>query len=459
MIEQEIFPKVVQQINKPFVEDSHIRNVFEIINHSLFNYNSPFLQIKSYLCINKIISDTFKLAFAEMYSQYILIQTKELSANKSKYDSMKIMLISDIKSNIQNMKDSKKFGETTAEQIIKNIERNLIQDSKIRIGKEINKLMIETLKNPEELLNHAFDTSFLSLNYEKIFHYSTCNQHYLNRVSQALTENKLKSIIAKEVNDFEKDLSEFIKLFDQFDIDIAGTTIHEFIDSMLAKTCFSELKMNHLERVKQTMVNFEIKNIDHFNLAFKGKVCNKILECQNNLKINADEIKNRAKILNESFLKECIGCVSVCPGCGSKCNLQINHVGPHKSAKHILNGFVGWHYIHTKVVNIEYCWEKKFYFDSRIHSGDKVYENFERFLKEKYPDWLNDVKENYIKYSGGANEVKNFADFNYFMKKSWMNVRLPIIKKYKLVDKEYESDWLNLEDKQKKLQKNFKLKF
>ena len=46
------------------------------------------------------------------------------------------------------MKDSKKFGETTAEQIIKNIERNLIQDSKIRIGKEINKLMIETLKNP-----------------------------------------------------------------------------------------------------------------------------------------------------------------------------------------------------------------------------------------------------------------------------------------------------------------------
>ena len=60
-------------------------------------------------------------------------------------------------------------------------------------------------------------------------------------------------------------------------------------------------------------------------------------------------------------------------------------------------------------------------------------------LIEKYPDWLSDVKENYIKYSGGANEVKNFADFNYFMKKSWMNVRLPIIKKYKLVDKEYES--------------------
>ncbi len=40
-----------------------------------------------------------------------------------------------------------------------------------------------------------------------------------------------------------------------------------------------------------------------------------------------------------------------------------------------------------------------------------------------------------------------------------MNVRLPIIKIYKIVDKEYESDWLSLEDKQKKLQKNFKLKF
>jgi hypothetical protein len=126
------------------------------------------------------------------------------------------------------------------------------------------------------------------LNYEKIFDYATFTQHYFYHVTQPLTENKLKSIIAKEVNHFEKDLSEFIKLFDQFDIDIAGTTIHEFIDSMLAKTCFSELKMNHLERVKQTIVNFEIKNIDHFNLAFKGAICKKILECQNNLIINAD---------------------------------------------------------------------------------------------------------------------------------------------------------------------------
>jgi hypothetical protein len=67
-----------------------------------------------------------------------------------------------------------------------------------------------------------------------------------------------------------------------------------------------------------------------------------------------------------------------------------------------LNGFVGWHHIHTKVVNTEYCLEKKFYYDSRIYSGEKVYENFELYLKEKYPDWLSDVKNNYIKYSGGA---------------------------------------------------------
>ena len=42
---------------------------------------------------------------------------------------------------------------------IKNIERVLKQDSETRIEKEINKLMIDTLKNPEELVNHAFDTS------------------------------------------------------------------------------------------------------------------------------------------------------------------------------------------------------------------------------------------------------------------------------------------------------------
>ena len=52
--------------------------------------------------------------------------------------------------------------------------------------------MIETFKNPEELVNLAFDASFLSLDYEKVFQYATRTQHYFNHVTQALTENKLK---------------------------------------------------------------------------------------------------------------------------------------------------------------------------------------------------------------------------------------------------------------------------
>jgi phosphotransferase system IIB component len=34
---------------------------------------------------------------------------------------------------------------------------------------------------------------------EKLFHCATRNQHYFNHVTQPLTENKLKSTIAKEV--------------------------------------------------------------------------------------------------------------------------------------------------------------------------------------------------------------------------------------------------------------------
>ena len=392
-----------------------------------------------------------------MYIKYSDIQKNELEANISKYDSMKRTLILDIENNIQNMKDSKKCGEAAAEQLIKNIERVLKQDSETRIEKEINKLMIDTLKNPEELVNHAFDTSFLSLDYEKVFHYATNTQQYFDQVSQKLTENKLKSIIASEVNYFEMDFSEFIKLFDEFDIYMVGTTIHEFIDCIVEKTCFSMLKKNYLKRIKETMINLEITNIDHFNIAFKETVIKKILECQKSLKLNAVEIKNKANFINKACLKKCIGCLASCPGCGSKCHLQIGHVGSHKSAKHILNGFVGWHNIDTKLVNVEYCWAKRFYSDSRIQFGKKVYDNFVTFLTERYPDWLNDIRENFIKYSGGANEVKNFTDYNYFMRKSWMNVRQPIIKKYKLVDKEYENDWLNLEDQHKMLKKNFKL--
>ena len=43
------------------------------------------------------------------------------------------------------------------------------------------------------------------------------------------------------------------------------------------------LKKNYLKRIKETMINLEITNIDHFNIAFKETVIKKILEFSKNI--------------------------------------------------------------------------------------------------------------------------------------------------------------------------------
>lgn len=67
-----------------------------------------------------------------------------------------------------------------------------------------------------------------------------------------------------------------------------------------------------------------------------------------------------------------------------------------------------------------------------------------------------DVEDNYIKY-GKVDAARNkaFNDFDYFVKKCWMNTRKPLIAKYSIVDKAYDDEWKTLEDSLNMLNKYF----
>lgn len=43
------------------------------------------------------------------------------------------------------------------------------------------------------------------------------------------------------------------------------------------------------------------------------------------------------------------------------------------------------------------------------------------------------------------------------MKKIWMNIRLPLINKFEIVDKKYEEIMIKLEEKDKRLPSNFRI--
>jgi hypothetical protein len=449
-IEKNIIPQAISQITKPFVEDAHIRNVYEIINNNLFNIHSPVSKRREHLYINRLTIDVFKLTFERMYLNYIKLKKTELSTNRYEYETMKIELIKNIKEDIENMESSKTSGERTAEQLISIIENILNRESKTSTEISISVQLMETLKNPEQLIEHAFQTSFLANDYEKVLKYVVNIGEYCEEVSQSLTEYKIKPIIATEINNFQRKLNELVKFFGNFDLNVSGNTVHGFLNSIIESVVESEIQ-NILNRTKIQMIDLEIKNIDHFKTSFKDTVCKKVSESINNMQINIDSVKNVAQVYSKEILNKFIGCVSVCPGCGSKCHLQPGHVGSHRSNKHILNGFNGWHFVDSNVIVTEYCWEENFYLKSKIQAADKIYDNFESYLKECHPDWLADIKHNNVVYSGGTINSKTFINFNYFMKKSWMNVRHAIIARHNLVDRKYENDWLILEDKEKML--------
>ena len=52
---------------------------------------------------------------------------------------------------------------------------------------------------------------------------------------------------------------------------------------------------------------------------------------------------------------------------------------------------------------------------------------------------------------------KSYLDYLWFMKKTWMNIRRPLIKQAGIKDRSYDEDMLKLEDKDKMLDEDFKI--
>lgn len=82
-----------------------------------------------------------------------------------------------------------------------------------------------------------------------------------------------------------------------------------------------------------------------------------------------------------------------------------------------------------------------------------VYDNFKKYLEQEHKNWLYDVEENYKNMIQIESNAKNLK-LKREVIRGWMNVRKAIMNDR--VDKEYDSEWLELEDKEKMLKADHK---
>jgi hypothetical protein len=457
IVKEKITKEVKFVIKSSHVEDVHVRNTFFVINNYFFQMNSPIIRYRDYINIHKLLLIVSEYAFYHIFKEYIKNRDKEISEIKEKYESKKNDLIEQATKAYNNMDDANKSGKNTFDSFYEKVYEQLHENSKENAKKEISNKLFQVLKNTDELMDQAFKKSFEAFDYNAVYKYVTNIVDYCNDVSESLTKESIRVIIANEKEIFRKKLNDFIDtitFISGLKLYKSTSTIYQFIDEIITQFKDPNLK-DILQKAKKAIYDGKIQEIEHFSKSFFNNVTEKLLNLELSLKTYNESLEKYAKETKESDLKKIIGCPSKCPGCGSKCTQDIGHKGSHKAFKHVYNGFSGWSMEDTKKIILNYCWEGYFYLGGVIYPINGKREHFKSFkdlLEKHFDTWSYDVETNYIKFGKEeASKNKAFNDFDFFVKKCWMNVRNAVLRYYSLYftvyDKEYDSAWKLLEEK------------
>lgn len=123
------------------------------------------------------------------------------------------------------------------------------------------------------------------------------------------------------------------------------------------------------------------------------------------------------------------GCSELCPCCGSKCDLIGTHT-THKCSHHLLPAFNGWRVAGTREAALDACKScKNHEAPKRSDFSNFLYSNLDEYLRAEHPEWLPFPVE----------DKELLADS--VLKAAWVNCRLPLLKRYDMVDNT-PADWI-----------------
>ena len=291
IVYDKIIPEVNGRIDKPFVDDSHVRHAFNSIYKHLFvDQQSPIVHCSTSNTLHQfnmeqLTRDVLVQTLSAMLDFYVNLRDTELQAKRDEYEKLSTRLRTRIETDIKCMHDSNESGTNVAKQVVASIVELLVKESDKRAQEQISRVIFDRLKNPEELIDHAFKTSFEALDYQAVYKYVRDVVGYCTEVSEELTAPRVKCTIDSERRRVEENVQLVIHtILTRLNRNAfcSASTVHSFLDE-LRKTSKSndddeddEVVQEMIERIlskcKTGVVERFIQNAQCFQRSFGNEV-------------------------------------------------------------------------------------------------------------------------------------------------------------------------------------------
>ena len=437
--------------NSFHVTQSLVGDILIFLNDILSHPDS--IVNKYNLNFGRVFNSLIKHFFILIVKKLDHIQNLNIKREKDKYEREKNELIEKTKITFRLKSDSKKLGSTIASDFIDKLFDDLIQIEHLSIVNKCKEKINEKFKTPNELIEFAFKLSFEDCNYDKVFKYVIDVNRYCKEVCYESINIDLKILVINQ-QEFIKNLyTEFLSFLTNVNLENEILSCSQFFENLKFKAEKVNESLVSFFNLKDSIIGTEIKDKNLFVRGFKESIGNFYEQIEQKLdKFNRD-LDTKCKHEVKEYIDVYLGCCSRCPCCGSKCENAKGHDGNHVSSFHILDGFFRWGEKKTNKVMTLFCWEETKFKKGEIYLGEKKFDNCTIFLQTEHPDWLNDITENYNKYGKNPLNSGNKKFRNQIIR-AWMNTRRPLLKIYKQLDKEYDSEWILMEDEKKMLKED-----
>ncbi|RMZ98090.1 Interferon-induced very large GTPase 1 [Brachionus plicatilis] len=451
--------KLIIRFDQTYLIDSNSFHVTQSFIGDILNFLNDILS-DQYSIVNE-----YNLNFGRVFNSLIKhflflivkkqdhIQNQNIKREEDKYEKEKNELIEKTKATFRLKSNCKKLGSKIANDFIDKLFDDLIQIEHLSIINKCKEKINEKFKTPNELIEFAFKLSFEDCNYERVFKYVIDVNRYCKEVCLESINNDLKILVNRRQECIKNLYTQFFLFLKNVNLDSEILSCSQFFENLKIEAEKVNESLVSFFNLKDLIIGTEIKDKDLFVLGFKESIGNFYEKIEQKIDRFNKDLDTKCKDEIKEYIDVYLGCCSRCPCCGSKCENAKGHDGNHVSSFHILDSFFKWGEKKTNNVTTFFCWEEKKFKKVQIYRGEKKFDNCTIFLQTEHPDWLNDITENYNKYGKNPLNLENKKFSNQIIR-AWMNTRKPLLKLYQRLEKEYDSEWMLMEDENKMLKED-----
>ncbi|MDR3549120.1 MAG: hypothetical protein P4M11_12825 [Candidatus Pacebacteria bacterium] len=307
-----------------------------------------------------------------------------------------------------DMKNSARLNESLANIIHEEISKSLIESELKRIQLYVKDEIEKEFPNPEALIRYAFHISFEEGDPEKTFKYIRDTPKFITDAFTSILDKHLQSFASKPqkrlrttfknimnivISKISNKTTTSLTLRDALKDD-ARLSIYTFI--------FPDVILTNLEDLKMRLL--KIDNIKILiNPEEEKKLHDEITKINGSIKVEIGTIVS--------------GCQAICPMCGAKCKLGVNHKNPNHKALHQLCAFAGWknNWLATPILEPCATALKQVLYGK---SGEEM--KMEDLFKKRFRTWQMDL------------DSPEMIASQYILKRGWVRVHLPLLREFKM---------------------------